>query len=73
MNKTVRLCFGYGRFGCLGRRLAVLELNKVLVETLLRDELQPCSLPEPFGERILGLNPHTDMDFVFTDCRGRPR
>lgn len=66
MNDTVGLCFGYGRFSCLGRGVATLELNKVLIETLLRYELQPCSLSKPFDEKILGLNLHTDMDFVVT-------
>lgn len=71
MTDTVGLCFGYGRFGCLGRGVAVLELNKVLVETLLRYELQPCRLSKPFGENIMGLNLHTDMDFVVTQRRSR--
>lgn len=71
MNDTVGLCFGYGRYGCLGRGVAIMEINKVLVETLLRYELQPCSLMKPFGERIMGLNLHTDMHFVVTHRRGR--
>lgn len=32
MNDTVALCFGYGRFGCLGRGVAVMELNKAVIE-----------------------------------------
>ncbi|KAK0274395.1 hypothetical protein LTR35_009324 [Friedmanniomyces endolithicus] len=32
MNETVTLCFGYGRFGCLGRGVATMELNKAVVE-----------------------------------------
>ncbi|KAJ4287284.1 hypothetical protein N0V90_012682 [Kalmusia sp. IMI 367209] len=32
MNDTVWLCFGYGRFGCLGRGVAMMELNKAIIE-----------------------------------------
>jgi cytochrome P450 len=32
MQSTVDLCFGYGRWGCLGRPIALLELNKMVVE-----------------------------------------
>jgi cytochrome P450 len=32
MTETVSLCFGYGRFGCLGRGVATMELNKAIVE-----------------------------------------
>jgi len=32
MTDTVGLCFGYGRFGCLGRGVATMELNKAIIE-----------------------------------------
>jgi len=32
MRRTVDLVFGYGRFGCAGRYVAFMELNKVFVE-----------------------------------------
>jgi cytochrome P450 len=32
MNDTVILAFGYGRFGCLGRGIATMELNKAIIE-----------------------------------------
>lgn len=32
MVQTTELVFGYGRWGCLGKPLAFLELNKVFVE-----------------------------------------
>jgi len=32
MNETLSLVFGYGRFGCLGKVVANMELNKALVE-----------------------------------------
>jgi hypothetical protein len=32
MQKVLDLIFGYGRFGCLGKPVAFIELNKVFVE-----------------------------------------
>lgn len=32
MTDTVSLCFGSGRFGCLGRGVATMELNKAIIE-----------------------------------------
>ncbi len=32
MTRMLDLVFGYGRFGCLGRSIASIELNKVFVE-----------------------------------------
>lgn len=32
MTETVGLVFGYGRFGCLGRGVAMTELNKGIIE-----------------------------------------
>ncbi|OLN81430.1 Pisatin demethylase 24 [Colletotrichum chlorophyti] len=34
MQKTTELAFGYGRWGCAGKSVAFLELNKVFVEPL---------------------------------------
>ncbi|KAI0851282.1 cytochrome P450 [Daldinia vernicosa] len=34
MTETVELIFGYGQFGCLGKNIAFVELNKVYVELL---------------------------------------
>jgi cytochrome P450 len=35
MVQTVELVFGYGRWGCSGKAVAFLELNKVFVEVCL--------------------------------------
>ena len=32
MERSVELIFGYGRFKCLGRSVALVELNKIFVE-----------------------------------------
>ncbi|KAK5661800.1 hypothetical protein OQA88_9902 [Cercophora sp. LCS_1] len=39
MDEVVELAFGSGKFSCLGRRIAMMELNKVFFE-LLRRELK---------------------------------
>lgn len=87
MNETVTLNFGYGRFGCLGRGVATMELNKAVIEvcasldswlseesqtlispqTLLRFNLQPCSLAKPFDEMVVGFTVHTNMNFIVTE------
>ncbi|EME83802.1 uncharacterized protein MYCFIDRAFT_53776 [Pseudocercospora fijiensis CIRAD86] len=67
MTETVSLCFGYGRFGCLGRGVATMELNKAIIETLLRFNLQPCSLAKPFDESVVGFYVHENMNFVATE------
>ncbi|RMY60988.1 hypothetical protein D0863_11426 [Hortaea werneckii] len=59
MTETVGLCFGYGRFGCLGRGVATMELNKAVLE--------PCSLAKPFNEMVVGFYVHRDMDFVVSE------
>lgn len=41
MTDTVSLCFGYGRFGCLGRGVATMELNKAIIE-VSRHSRGPC-------------------------------
>ncbi|KAI5361822.1 Putative cytochrome P450 [Septoria linicola] len=67
MTDVVSLCFGYGRFGCLGRGVATMELNKAIIETLLRFNLQPCRLDKPFDEMVVGFYVHHNMNFVVTE------
>ncbi|KAI1107092.1 cytochrome P450 [Jackrogersella minutella] len=40
MTQTVELVFGYGRFGCSGKNIAFIELNKAYVELLRNFDFQ---------------------------------
>lgn len=40
-----------------------------IFQTLLRFNLQPCSLAKPFTEKAVGFYVHTDMNFVVTERR----
>lgn len=39
----------------------------MLLQTLLRFNLQPCSLAKPFEEMVVGFYVHKNMDFVVTE------
>lgn len=36
-------------------------------QTLLRFNLQPCSLAKPFDEMVIGFTVHENMDFIVTE------
>lgn len=42
MERLVELCFGYGRFACAGKPLAMMELGKTFFE-VSRLTLAPCT------------------------------
>jgi cytochrome P450 len=43
MTETVTLVFGYGRFGCLGRGVATMELNKGIIEVNISSQYLACA------------------------------
>ncbi|OLN95806.1 Pisatin demethylase 9 [Colletotrichum chlorophyti] len=55
MEGTLELVFGYGRWQCLGRNVALMELNKVLVELLRRFELTLVDPTKPWDSKCRGL------------------
>lgn len=61
MTETVGLCFGYGRFGCLGKPVAMMELNKGIFEIVQRYDMQLVDLAQPFTETCVGFFLHSDM------------
>lgn len=40
MERTLELVFGYGRWGCLGKSIAYMELNKFFVELIRRFDIE---------------------------------
>ncbi|KAK5654058.1 hypothetical protein OQA88_7736 [Cercophora sp. LCS_1] len=55
MEATLELVFGMGRWQCLGRNVALMELNKVFVELLRRFELVVYRPMEPLRSMSCGL------------------
>ncbi|KAH8887802.1 cytochrome P450 [Thozetella sp. PMI_491] len=51
MVQTVELVFGYGRWSCLGRPVAIIELNKIFVELLRRFDFEIATPVDPWSER----------------------
>ncbi|PFH61477.1 hypothetical protein XA68_17308 [Ophiocordyceps unilateralis] len=55
MDATVELVFGYGRWQCLGRNVALMELNKVFVELLRRFDLCLVNPARPWVSSNFGI------------------
>ncbi|PHH91604.1 hypothetical protein CDD83_11008 [Cordyceps sp. RAO-2017] len=55
MDGTVELVFGYGRWQCLGRNVALMELNKVFVELLRRFDLSLVNPARPWVSNNYGV------------------
>ncbi|KAK5651157.1 hypothetical protein OQA88_13204 [Cercophora sp. LCS_1] len=51
MERHVELIFGYGRYGCAGKTIALLELNKVFFELLRDFNFQILNPKAPWNER----------------------
>ncbi|OHW98813.1 cytochrome P450 [Colletotrichum incanum] len=55
MEGTLELVFGYGRWQCLGRNVALMELNKVFVELLERFDLILVDPTKPWHSVCCGI------------------
>ncbi|KAF2841841.1 putative P450 monooxygenase [Patellaria atrata CBS 101060] len=54
MEGVQGMVFGYGRFGCLGKNVAVMELDKAVAELLLRFNFQIANPEKPFESTCIG-------------------
>ncbi|KAF2753912.1 putative P450 monooxygenase [Pseudovirgaria hyperparasitica] len=63
MEETVWMAFGWGRFGCLGRPVAQMEINKTIPELLMEYNFQIADPSNPFSVKCVGFFIHTDMFF----------
>ena len=61
MERNNDLAFGSGRFQCLGKPVAWMELNKVFVELLKRFEFQLTDPLKPWDTRCCGTHLQKDM------------
>ncbi|KAK3936975.1 pisatin demethylase [Diplogelasinospora grovesii] len=55
MESTLELVFSYGRWQCLGKNIALMELNKVFVELFRRYELVLVDPTRPWKSRNVGI------------------
>ena len=61
MERNNELSFGHGRFSCLGKPVAWMELNKIFVELLRRYEIQLMDPLNPWWTRCCGVHLQRDM------------
>ncbi|KAK4140506.1 Pisatin demethylase [Dichotomopilus funicola] len=61
MRRVAELAFGYGRWGCAGKMIAFLELNKVFVELLRRFDFQLVNPSRPWKSANFNLFFQTEM------------
>lgn len=71
MEKTHELAFGYGRFKCLGERIARIEIWKAMAELIRRYEWQVVDPMKPFEKSVnMGLFIQKGMGVVVTRRKG---
>jgi cytochrome P450 len=61
MRRVAELTFGYGRWGCAGKMIAFLELNKVFVELLRQFDFQLVNPAQPWKSVNYNLYFQSDM------------
>ncbi|MCJ1311384.1 hypothetical protein MMC25_005055 [Agyrium rufum] len=61
MERTMELVFGAGRWGCLGKSIVIVELNKIFVELLRRFDFSLIYPDKPWNSRNFTLFLQKDM------------
>ncbi|KAI6784042.1 uncharacterized protein J7T54_004588 [Emericellopsis cladophorae] len=61
MDNSVDLCFGSGRWGCLGRPVATIELNKMVPELLRRFDFAALNTERPIVNKFHGVLIQQDL------------
>ncbi|KAJ4415068.1 hypothetical protein N0V85_002874 [Neurospora sp. IMI 360204] len=61
MEFSVDLIFGYGKWGCLGKNIALMELNKVFVELLRRYDFVVLNPMKPWESKHSGIFSQRDF------------
>ncbi|KAH8172544.1 cytochrome p450 domain-containing protein [Sarocladium implicatum] len=75
MDNTVDLCFGQGKWGCLGRPIALLELNKMVPELFRRFDFTSVDVEKPIRNTFVGVLIQSEMYLKITrrDSRYSPQ
>ncbi|KAH7346262.1 cytochrome P450 [Rhexocercosporidium sp. MPI-PUGE-AT-0058] len=71
MNRSAELVFGTGKYGCLGKTIAFLELNKVFAEMFLRFDFSVVDPQKGFTSRCNGFFMQSDMNVIVVPREGR--
>ncbi|KAI5456019.1 benzoate 4-monooxygenase cytochrome P450 [Mariannaea sp. PMI_226] len=66
MQNTVDLCFGQGRWVCLGKPVALIELNKMIVELLRRFDFSIVDAERPVRNSFYGACLQSEMNVRIT-------
>ncbi|KAH7139474.1 cytochrome P450 [Dendryphion nanum] len=61
MEQTLELIFGYGRWGCLGKSVAYIELNKIFVELLRHFDFELMNPEKPWRSANFNLFMQDEM------------
>jgi len=68
MNRTHELIFGYGKYQCLGKSVALMEIGKVIFELLRNFDWCLCKPEDPWKEyNCMGIFIHRDMWVMATE------
>ncbi|KAK5655696.1 hypothetical protein OQA88_5629 [Cercophora sp. LCS_1] len=68
MNRTHELIFGYGKYQCLGKPVALMEIGKAVFELLRNFEWCLCKPEDPWKEyNCMGIFVHSDMWVTATE------
>ncbi|KAI0595897.1 cytochrome P450 [Biscogniauxia sp. FL1348] len=70
MMQTVELVFGYGRWGCSGKNVAFLEMNKIYFELLRHFNFQLIDVKNPMRSRNHNIFFQSDMWVRVTERAG---
>ncbi|KAL6857328.1 cytochrome P450 [Trichoderma novae-zelandiae] len=71
MESTLDLIFSYGRWLCLGRTIALIELNKVFVELIRRFDFTVCDPDKPWKVFNHGVFSQSQLWMHVTRTKGR--
>ncbi|KAH8680403.1 benzoate 4-monooxygenase cytochrome P450 [Ilyonectria robusta] len=66
MENTIDLCFGQGRWGCLGRPIACIELNKMTVELIRRFDFSVIDMERPIRNSFFGVLIQSELNMRIT-------